>query len=151
MGNEAHKEPKLKMDRKRTYKLNSALSKLCSPLFFTGRLLEVAAVRPPADRQQHLEVTVAPLEQVQLLQAPVQVRAAVIPAVVLPVDVRVRPLVRQVDLARLGPHVGERVQNVRQLLDRQVLGPVLAAIDSPVDKVGYGAVAGGIWTASHGC
>ena len=82
-----------------TYELDGALGEFGAPFARRGWRLEVAAVGPPADGEQHLEVAIAALEQVELLQAAVQVRARVVPAVAVPVDVGVGPRVREVYLA----------------------------------------------------
>lgn len=135
------------------------------------RGLEVARVGPAADGQEDLEVAVAALEEVELLHAAVEVCPDVVPAVALPVDVGVGPAVGEVDLARVGAHVGEGVEDVGEVLDGEVLGAVLAGVDCPdspmvlvtfglrevrkrsaddvpVDKVGYRAEALH-WTAAH--
>ena len=57
-----------------------------------GRLPEVGAVGPAADAEQDLQVAVAALEQVELLEAAVQL-VAVFPPVAVPVNLLVCPAI----------------------------------------------------------
>src|SRR5262249_44906017 len=64
-----------------------------------GRGSEVGAIGPAADGEENLEVAVTLLQQVELLEAAIQVGANVVPRVALPVDVGVGPGVREMAVA----------------------------------------------------
>ena len=111
---------------------DSALSKLL-PAFWGGSWhWEVGTVSPTANRQEDLQVAVALLVDVQLLQTAVEVVASVVPGVSRPVLVGVCPAVGQVDLAALGTNVGESVQNMGEFVGGDILRLVVTTIDGPV-------------------
>jgi len=97
-----------------------------------GRCWEVGAICPAADRQEDLQVAVALLVKVELLQTAVEVVANIVPRISRPVFVGVCPAVGQVDLAALGADVGESVQNMGELVGWDILRLVVAAVDGPV-------------------
>ena len=74
------------------------------------------------------------LEQVNLLQAAVQVIPLVIPGVARVVDVFVGPRVRHDDISRVLLHIGKGVEYVGEFLGRDELRWVLATVDAPVTE-----------------
>ena len=90
---------------------------------------EIAGVSPAANGKEQLQISISLLQQVELLDAAVDVVAGVIPRISLVVLFYVAPTVCQVDFACLGTDVGEGVENVRELLDWKILGIVFPSID----------------------
>ena len=63
------------------YQLDGARCEFGSAFWGGGGDFEVGAVGPSADGEEDLEVAVTSLEEVELLEAAVEVRAGVVPAV----------------------------------------------------------------------
>ena len=74
--------------------------------------MEARRVRPPSDAQHDLQVAVLLLEEVELLEAAVEVASGLVPGVALVVDVLVGPEVGEGDLAGAGVDVGEGIEDV---------------------------------------
>ena len=74
--------------------------------------MEGRTVRPAADRQQHLQVTMLLLQLVYGLEVAVQVLALVVPGIGRVVDLLVRPCVREEDLSCVGLQIGEGIEDV---------------------------------------
>lgn len=109
---------------------------------------EVGAVGPAADGEQDLEVAVALLEEVELLDAAVDVGADVVPGVARVVLLDVGPAVRHVSgrdvsffsvhggglvviihFTGVRSHVGKGIEHVGQFLGREILRVVLTTVD----------------------
>lgn len=84
---------------RRAYEFDSAGCKLGTAFGGGSWGGKVGAVGPAADGEKDLEVAVAALEEVELLETAVEVGSGVVPAVSLPVDVSVGPGIGQIDLA----------------------------------------------------
>jgi len=112
--------------------LDAAIREPLAALGRRGRGIEVlllVGIRPPANREQHLEIAVLPLQQVQLLEVAVEIVALVVPRVAVIVDLDVGPGVGE-DHFAVGTVVAEAVEHVRQLGGRDVLREVFAAVDA---------------------
>jgi hypothetical protein len=93
-------------------------------------LRKVGRIRPATDGEKNLQLAVALLQQEELLDRAVHVGADVIPRVRSIVLVGVGPGVGEVDLTSIGVDIGESIEHMSKRRGGQILGIVVARIDS---------------------
>lgn len=115
-------------------KLHSRSRKLLPTSRGASRACKLLPVRPPSNRQQGFHVPVLLLQQIHLLDAPVNVVPLVIPRIVREMLVRVSVGICQDNLSRR-LDIGEGIKDVGEMLRDQVLGVVSAFVDGLVAHV----------------
>lgn len=129
-------------------KLHSALREVLTTSRCGGRRSKVGAVSPATNGKENLEVPVALLEEVKLLDATIHIGANVIPRVAGVVFLNVGPTVRHIHFTGIRSYVGEGIEHVSQFVGRELLRIVLTTVDGPVDEVRHSPIS---VSATHCC
>jgi len=113
-------------------KINSRRSEFLPSRIRGSGLREIRTIRPSTNRQYDLQFPILLLEKEKLFHAAVDVVADIVPGIGWIAFIGVGPGVRQIDFAGVGAHVGEGVEDVGEFVGGEVLGVVVAAINSLV-------------------
>jgi len=113
-------------------KIHSRRSEFLPSSIRRSSLREIRTIRPPTNRQYDLQFPILLLEQEELLHAAVDIVPDIVPGVGWIAFIGVGPGVCEVDFAGVGAHVGEGVEDVGEFVGGEVLGVVVAAVNSLV-------------------